>query len=53
MLNVKKIRITKIKEYKSVEQALKFAKGASEIRAITEMGDLVITSDELKDLKKK
>lgn len=55
MFDVKKIRVTKIEEFATATEAIKSAEEAvlcagSEIRAITDKGDLQLTVDDLKKM---
>jgi len=55
MFNIKKIRVTKVDEFEKASQAIEIAEQAQagvsmEIRAITDKGDLQLTTDDLKKL---
>lgn len=56
MFDIKKIRVTKIEEFASATDAMKAAEEAqgaagSEIRAITDRGDLQLTLEDLKKIQ--
>lgn len=55
MFNIQKIRVTKIEEFATATEAIKAAEEAqagvgSEIRAITDKGDLQLTVEDLKKI---
>lgn len=55
MFDIKKIRVTKIEEFATATEAIKAAEesqlaAGSEIRAITDKGDLQLTVDDLKKI---